>query len=567
MKHAILLAALISFSAIIFTPNQATASPPDEKRVQIAWEKVRIILKACLLSDECGFTKEESEFTKRIVANGHHYSEKSLKFIDENIQPAEFSSTDGDPHRLMLTGLDPASPILINTIRISEIPMESLIGLFAHELIHHLGILDDTNRIPDQFGARITALVRRNLIPVSFGLRDTNAFFLNYPQPIQPEFPTAFLEGLFPSIVIQQNEQIIVQELWMLRRELSQICAPGEDLWSSTALPTGVNRGPTSLSVSFRIVSRCFNSAQPALRESITYGITRIDFDSSDGDFVTNGTVSFSKAPVDPNATAYLDVDITAFPPNANVGDRIAIEAEVRSPEPLKVTGCAALIGSASWTDEASEYPLTDQVSDCTILKSISDRQFQVLVHFEIPSGAPDGLQLSVSAFGLKLDSGGYLRGHPTRSTVIKIRNAAGAGAAVRTVKRSVSGATRIDPLKHKDSYYVFRGEKFNFDISLLGVRSASLVSGYIAYQAQTTDRRIMIGNLSIEKHTMSCQAGANLNCSIQIDLQNLNPSNEMVGWLPLKIVLLTSDYQFASVNVSTDETVVMVVEPQERNP
>ncbi len=342
----ILLAFMVSTTAAPRAFAAALVDAQTQRRVEFAWEKTRVYLKACLVTDECGFTPAEIQIALRIGANETNYSAKTLQFVDESASP--FSSVNGDAHRLMLTGLTPQSPIFINATRIHDVPVETLIGLFAHELLHHLGVIDDASRLPDQFGARVATLVRRYVVPMNLGLRNSSTLVFNYPQPTMGEFAGYFPDGLFPTIFLDQKPKVIVQELHMMRKETRNICRdPQETLWSSQAKVTSVARSPDKTTTYFQFVSRCFKPGQ--LQESITYGSTGISFDPSKNNAIGLASISFSKTPIDPIATSTIDVQLTTVPTSVLAGQSILVKAKIETPKAQNAIGCGALLGNEAW--------------------------------------------------------------------------------------------------------------------------------------------------------------------------------------------------------------------------
>lgn len=550
--------------ALVPTTSVAATDKETRTRVEFAWEKSRIYIEACLVSDECGLTSDETKLAIQILANKPHYSAASLQFFAES--EAQFSSVDGAPHRLMLTGLTPKSTIYINSDRISDIPVETLIGLFAHELVHHLGIVDDVSRLPDLFGTRIASIARRYIVPMNLGLRDTTALVLNYPQPITIDFSKLFPKGLFPTIYLSQKHQVIIQELHMMPKETPNICkTANEVLWSSQAKLTSVAKAPSEVTASFQFVSRCFDVTPPGkLQEEISYGSTKINFDPSKNDNIGIATISFSKTPIDPVASASVDVKLTSMPNVLKAGADLIVSALVETPTPKEVVGCGALIGADEWRDSAADIPLTITTMDCKVTSNAENTSFKVEFKHPISKFAPDQLKLKVQAVGLKLKSGGFIRGIPARAMFVAIENSGISSKPITIAKVTVSGATPIDPSKYPNSFFIRRGDVFSFDILFSSETTTSLVDGYAIYQAQMIDKEIMLGTTSLKGTGIACTKGpsrTDLRCGSPVDLLNIAPGKEAVIWAPNKIVFLTDDLQFLSVDVSKDELAVVSAE------
>jgi len=557
------LGPIVAF-ALIPETSLAVAAKETRTRVEFAWEKARMYIEACLVSDECGLSSDETKLAIQIIANKPHYSAASLKFVAESA--AQFSSVDGDDHRLMLTGLTPNSTIYINSDRISDVAIETLIGLFAHELVHHLGIVDDTSRLPDVFGTRIASIARRYILPLNLGLRDTTALVFNYPQPTTTDFSKRFPKGFFPTIYLSQKHQIIVQELHMMPKETRNICkTANEVLWSSQAKLTSVARASNKLTASFQFVSRCFEATPPGkLQEEISYGATEIDFDPTKNDSIVGATISFSKTPIDPIASSWVDVKLIAMPTALKAGVDLVVSALVETPSPKEVLGCGALIGADVWRESTADVPLTITTMDCKITSNTGNTSFTVEFKQHISKFAPDQLKLKIQAVGLKLKSGGFIRGTPARAMSVTIENSGINSKPITIAKVTASGATPSDPSKYPNSFYIRRGDEFSFDILFSSETATNLVDGYAKYQAQMIDKEIMAGTTSLKGTGTACAKGyirTDLRCGSPIDLLRIAPGKEAVIWAPNKIVFLTDDLQFLSVDVSKDELLVFSTE------
>lgn len=550
--------------ALIPTTSLATPDKETKARVEFAWEKARMYIETCLVSDECGLSSDETKLAVKILANAANYSAASLEFVRES--EVKFSSVDGDVHRLMLTGLTPKSAIYINSDRISDIPVETMIGLFAHELVHHLGIVDDVSRIPDLFGTRIASIARRYIVPMNLGLSNTTALVFNYPQPTTIDFSKLFPKGLFPTIYLAQKHQVIVQELHMMPKETRNICkTANEVLWSSQAKLTSIAKASSEVTASFQFVSRCFEATPPGkLKEEISYGATKIDFDPAKNDKIGIATISFSKAPIDPIASSSVDVKLIAMPTIVKAGGDLVVSALVETPSPKEVLGCGALIGADEWRESAADTPLAITTMDCQVTSNAENTSFKVEFKQPISEFAPDQLKLKIQAVGLKLKSGGFIRGIPVRATFVTIENSGVSSKPITIAKVTASGATPIDPSKYPNSFYIRRGDGFSFDILFSSETTTSLVDGYAKYQAHMIDKELMLGTTSLKGTGTACAKGpsrTDLRCGSPIDLLRIAPGKEAVIWAPNKIVFLTDDLQFLSVDVSKDELAVVSAE------
>lgn len=551
------------FVLVVFmgAQNLYAAGKPAEDRVKFAWAKSRLFIGACLYSDECSFSKDESALAGKIFANERAYSDATLQFADDS-SVGGFSSVDGDSHRLMVTGLTPSSKILVNMKAVADLTVNDLIGIFAHELVHHTGIKDDALRIPDSFGTRIAVLAKRFEVPIDLGVTQTSAMFLNYPQPMEPSFPAQFPGGLFPTIYIEQSTETLIGENTMLRREERNICGVGQTLWSSSAIVTSVARASSDVTVYVQFRSRCFEPLKLQLQEVIYYGNLRIKFDPTTFS-AGQMSISFSKSAIDPVATLYLDVNVTKFPTEVNAGDTITVEATVTSPTVIDAVSCSALVGSDAWRSSSSEALLTVQTDDCEILSKKDGTEFAIRFRVKIADHAADGLQLKLQAVGLKLRFGKYFRGQPARETNVRVKNARVVAAAISKITQTVTGSRVMDAVKFPASFLTPRGTPATYVLTVEQTTAQALFGFDIHYQAKMLDGSIMNGVATLDSLNASCANSTDqvLRCEFTVDLMKLAPGKEVVIWAPTELVVLTSEMQFAFKDVSVQQLSVIAFE------
>jgi len=88
--------------------------------------------------------------------------ENLLNFVSEKDHPEYFQSADSETHRVASTQLQKFATIYINTDRMN-LPLESWVGILAHEALHHLGVADGQDRYPDQLAAEIAKHFKRQV--------------------------------------------------------------------------------------------------------------------------------------------------------------------------------------------------------------------------------------------------------------------------------------------------------------------------------------------------------------------------------------------------------------------
>jgi hypothetical protein len=104
-----------------------------------------------------------------------------LVFVHESDHPGEFTSAQGEAHRIAITQLQKFSPILINLDRMN-LPLADWVGLLVHESVHHLGYKDDSSRLPDRAGAEVARHFAKRIYQVDlaeYGRKDLRTLIFN----------------------------------------------------------------------------------------------------------------------------------------------------------------------------------------------------------------------------------------------------------------------------------------------------------------------------------------------------------------------------------------------------
>lgn len=137
-----------------------------EQTVEVGVHMAFSALKALIVRGEDGGSVPPADLAllSRLFDDG--WKMRPIRFAGE--REMSFSPDPSSPHRLILTGSEPGSPIVFNRDRLAallqskSLAPKDLAGLIIHELSHHLGLKDDAARVPDRLGALVTKMVADN---------------------------------------------------------------------------------------------------------------------------------------------------------------------------------------------------------------------------------------------------------------------------------------------------------------------------------------------------------------------------------------------------------------------
>jgi len=117
------------------------------------WVNVPPIAQACAENNgTCGLTDEELAAIKDISIS--HDKELKLEFKSARLNPGLFDP-NSEIHRVAVTGDSIGDPVIINTDLFTEMKFFDIIPILFHELSHHYGFTDGSNRSADQIGGKL----------------------------------------------------------------------------------------------------------------------------------------------------------------------------------------------------------------------------------------------------------------------------------------------------------------------------------------------------------------------------------------------------------------------------
>jgi hypothetical protein len=478
----IIFASVILFSNIVF----AEQSPRQQQAVKL-FENLRGFLRACLYSDQCPMNDWQLDITRKIIANDDrgYYTNASIIFKSGKQNPEAFESSAGETHRTMMTGNTPNSPILVNTDRIETttplLSVENVMALFAHELVHHLGYVDDAQRIPDQYGIFVSELLHTRISTQYFAEDTIEYVMISFPQPISSDGRKVFPKGIYPTVYIRTPTRILGANLALIASQGTDFCG-GNEIWSAQGQFVG--RQMVSQSgdnetylLTFAMMARCYSAQEPALHEVNFKMDVEFEIDTRAKQFV-NGSYSFQKTSVDPANEQSLTIGNVEHTGSVRAGTQFTITADVNSRWPLDVTGCGISIASPAWTGQAENLPFTVVSTSCRLLE-LGTNSAKMEATFDVPANAPDGLVLQPKMFGLIMRSTGQYRiGLPIQKTEIRV---SGNGVpSTRLVAVVVVDSTGAAVVPSNGVYILSRKKSYYLGFQTEGVTTAT--DGFVTY-------------------------------------------------------------------------------------
>lgn len=408
-----------------------------EREIRWAWKHLPAFLDQCRFSTDCALTPEQMVFAAKIAANSAHYSHASLQFKSE--VEGGFTTSAGEIERMALTGSTPDSPIVINRDRYAAAGGRSLgvafwMGLLTHEAVHHLGIPDDSQRIPDQLGAAIRAAVERLSSRVQFpeGEEQVELFILNPPTPLTAAALDAYPEGmLFRAMLI--DGQIVVDEAAIGSiRETMEFCG-GKTLVKLSASPDSAKvipapGGGIRAKVVFNGQSGCLDRGTGKSWGDEVFLLHLFGLSENGGRYSIdlNQEMNWGQAANSEGSGAFERGEILALqvPATAAAGSTLTMSARIRWQGRFEVVGCSAFLTSPDWPQDAQAQTTIVEPETCSI-KPAGDGVYDVRLTHPLDADAP-ALTLLLQNFCLliKTTDGDCIPAYPVRETAIQITRA-----------------------------------------------------------------------------------------------------------------------------------------------
>lgn len=458
-----------------------------EKQARWAWLQLPSFLGACYHTSLCELTPDQLKLIEGIFANAANYTQDTLKFKSEKAEPGFFRSERGENHRLVMTGLNPKAPVYVNSdLAVSEgraLGPAGWLGLFAHELVHHLGIDDDARRIPDQFGSAITRAARRflNVWELSGPTKGLSVWLLSYPTPTTTRFLRGFPKGLMPRLAFVDGEQIYNFSNLDTTMPGRQFCgelpfmtgqiSPLNELYEKSPSP-GRQRGSVSLDLKIN----CLDQARQAVgvaSSSITFMIEYRETPEGQRFWPEGFIQSQSNDEGLSGTEARVEIAGLRVPESVRAGTDLVIEAELRDLGMARAArSCGARFSRPGWPSFQAGVPFSFYQSSCEILEHAGEI-YRVRLTRRIPADADPG-EMTVDAICLGPDAdpeGACDPAIPSRRVRIEILNPR-PPAEFTILKAEIRNATPLKPMPGVKRYYhVRRGQTATVSLTVRGER------------------------------------------------------------------------------------------------
>ncbi|WP_413587093.1 hypothetical protein [Bdellovibrio sp. HCB274] len=398
-----LIVALSAFSSVsqagpLLQPGAGNASvsvPGNslaEKKIRWIWSHRNDFIKACAMSD-CIQQEPLKSLLPKLYQIAKSSDQIQLQFVSEKSNPGFFSSNLGESHRIAITGRSPDSPIYFNTDLIANLTFENIVAILFHEWTHHLGISDDSQRLPDQVGALMAKDFTKNLLYSPYAgpdnLRMESAVF-QFPVP-KDNLEQRFFNHAFAFLTDGNN--FLDTDLGKFTlvsacdKEDHQIAAQktGTPHWRDL----GVSDGKRNLRLTMILGNTCYKAN--AAGQLVDYHFARRGY-KFDIVLDKNGLLdSSSEELLGDSLAADLDfvstLEFLSVNYNKNqvkAGEAIQISMRVKSYTDLKPHHCDFGISQEGAPLQAGGYPLVSNTPNCQV-KVVGENLWEISTSFTVP--------------------------------------------------------------------------------------------------------------------------------------------------------------------------------------
>jgi hypothetical protein len=141
-----------------------------EREIRWLWKYLPDIVRACARTvGECSNPEVKpviDQLIQQLPLEPETFTSprnQRLKFVSEASRPDLFQTGESETHRVAVTGLTPDADVFINSDRMGASPLQ-WVGWLVHESVHHLGLPDGQDRLPDKVGAAVASFAASYLI-------------------------------------------------------------------------------------------------------------------------------------------------------------------------------------------------------------------------------------------------------------------------------------------------------------------------------------------------------------------------------------------------------------------
>lgn len=409
-----------------------------EQEIQWAWKYLPDFLSACLESSECKLTEVQKNIIQGIVDNRKLYSADSLIFVSE-VSGQSFTSATGETERIAITKLEPGAKIYLNKDRYSNngksFGPAFWMGILTHELTHHLGIKDDTDRVPDQLGSSITqvaqALLAKAKAPEE--KEDVTLYFLNPPLPDSTKILKKFANGLTFSVLSIDSQQALDDTGVAGLFQVMKVCDGGKFI-NIRVSPESVQSKSDQFDPATLIANFFFDADVLCVDRNETKAYRQqklilhsVKMKTSVGKTIVDSASSVDWSESEPSlhvggfeSGTVLSLDA---PSSIQAGSKLVIQAKIQARPELKFVGCTVWLTSDNWPHATSAEPFVVVADKCD-LKKLNADTYNVSIERLILPDTPS-MNLRILNFCLFLPDEKYncVPARPVRKTSIAIVN------------------------------------------------------------------------------------------------------------------------------------------------
>jgi hypothetical protein len=169
MKFMVLFLTIVSANAFASYHGEFQGKTTNEREIRWVWRHLPEFLVSCKASPtECQDPAVKASVDQLLayIPAWDSPQQKAwaglLQFVSEKDHGDLFKTGDSEAHRLAATALKKGSIVYINTDRMN-LPLETWVGILAHESLHHLGVVDGPTRFPDVLAAEIARHFKKQM--------------------------------------------------------------------------------------------------------------------------------------------------------------------------------------------------------------------------------------------------------------------------------------------------------------------------------------------------------------------------------------------------------------------
>lgn len=483
---------LCSLSSQASYKSEIPGATQSEREIRWLWTYLNDVLISCHQSTtECQDPKIKETVGQLLgyvpQAGNSGAWMKLLQFVSEKDHPELFQTTEIEAHRVASTGLKKNSTVYINTDRM-DLPLETWIGFLAHEVVHHLGVLDGADRYPDQVGAEISRHFIRQIQKSSFEqfhLPVTHTLVFNSAAKDRGSVSFLSIADVTSDIGWESNTQ--------------SVCKPSEKIASQfvSAPAWRLNRiQPRPALVTFRggghVDTVCADIASGARRSvvlpvdaSITLQYP-IPFDSAHWISQTPAGIKSGDDAFGPSFNendamfgqmqTFVIQSIQNQSPALEAGSTWNVEIKLKAIDGFPASTCQLAIAGTQYSYIGQDHlPGINFFNSCKI-KNLGGGNWQITGSTVIPASArPDQYYISAILFGR--DSNDDQRSAvPSLPTFVNVTNRAARGApSIKGIQvLGLEPATSLGTLPLTNSYKTFQGLSFMVEMTVEGQVRAS---------------------------------------------------------------------------------------------